>query len=291
MNSPVVSNPGSRAPALALRRESPYNRLMIIDILRPRTVREAVRAKAGPGTAYLGGGTWLNSRRSDMPTTLISLEHLGLATIDADGGRFAAGAMVTFQQLADHRSAPPALREAVLLTASRTVRNMKTVGGELGLRPAGSALVPALLALDAEVMRADRKKPVPMTAEPGDADNLVLGFVVPVTTRVSAVRAVSRTSHSGASLVAAVSVDSVSPALTGARVVVSDCRGQTVRLIAVEEALNGSPLPPREQIEGMISRAFAPAADMHGSATYKRYMAGVLVADALYALRERKAAQ
>ena len=264
---------------------------MIIDILRPRTVREAVRAKARTDTAYLGGGTWLNSLRSDMPTTLISLEHLGLAAIDTGGDRFTAGALVTFQQVVDEPSTPRALREAALLTASRTLRNMKTIGGELGLWPAGSALIPALLALDAEVMRAGRKKPTPIAAGRGDAGDLVLGIVVPGASRLCAVRAVSRTSHSGVLLVAAVSVDSASPAVTGARVVLSDCQGQLVRLSAVEEALNGSPLPPKEQIEGMVSRAFTPAADMHGSAAYKRYMAGVLAADALHALVEGKAVQ
>jgi putative selenate reductase FAD-binding subunit len=263
---------------------------MITDILRPRTVREAVRARARPDTAYLGGGTWLNSRRSDVPTILISLENLGLGTIDTVGERCSVGAMVTLQHLVDAPGAPRALREAASLTASRTLRNMKTIGGEIGLRPVDSALIPALLALDAEVMLAGRKKPVPLAAALGAAGDLVLGVVVPVVTRASAVRATSRTSHSGASVVAAVSVGAIRPALGDTRVVLSDCRGQILRLDAVEEALNGSPLPPREQIEGMISRAFTPAADVHGSAEYKRYMAGVLAADALYAILEGAAA-
>jgi putative selenate reductase FAD-binding subunit len=263
---------------------------MITDILRPRTIREAVRAKTGPDTAYLGGGTWLNSRRADVPTILISLEKLALGTIDTDGKRCAIGATVTLQQMVDAPSVPRALREAASLTASRTLRNMKTIGGEIGLWPSDSALVPALLALDARVLLAGRKKPVPMAEAHSSAGDLILGIIVTWTTALSAVRAVSRTSHSGASVVAAVSAGALRPALAETRVVLSDCRGQLVRLVAVEEALNGSPLPPKEQIEGMISRAFAPAADMHGSVEYKRYMAGVLTADALHALSEGKAA-
>jgi putative selenate reductase FAD-binding subunit len=267
---------------------------MITEILRPRTIREAVRARTGPKTAYLGGGTWLNSRRSDVPTVLISLENLGLRTIDTEGKRCALGAMVTLQQVVDAPSVPRALREAALLTASRTLRNMKTLGGEIGLWPVDSALVPAFIALDAEVLLAGRKKRVTVAAareilsEPAGA--LVLEITVTGAPRSSSVRAVSRTSHSAPSLVAAVSAGALSPALADVRVVVSDCRGQVVRLSAVEEALNGSPLPPKEQIEGMISRAFAPAADMHGSAEYKRYAAGVITADALHSLVEGKAA-
>jgi len=259
---------------------------MVVDILRPRTVREAVRAKAGDGTAYLGGGTWLNSRRTDAPVILISLEHLGLGTIEQAGDRLSLGATVTFQQVRDASSMPAALREAVSLTASRTLRNMKTIGGEIGRWPADSALIPALLALDAEVLLAGRRKPVPIVELNREAGDLVLGVLVPRAPRLSAARAVSRTSHSPASLVVAVSAGAVSPLLSNTRIGLSDCQGQLVRLTAVEEALNGSPLPPEEQIEGMIGRAFAPAADMHGSAAYKRYVAGVLVADALHGLRE-----
>ncbi len=267
---------------------------MITEILRPRTVREAVRAKTGAETAYLGGGTWLNSRRPDVPTVLISLENLGLGTIGTDGNECTLGAMVTLQQAVDAPSAPRALREAASLTASRTLRNMRTIGGEIGLWSVDSALVPALIALDAEVLLAGRKKPVAIAAArqvvskaPGA---LVLGIILTGASRASCVRAVSRTSHSAPSLVAAVGAGAVSPVLADVRVVLSDCRGQVVRLTAVEEALNGSPLPPKEQIEGMISRAFVPAADMHGSAEYKKYMAGVITADALYSLLEEKAA-
>jgi putative selenate reductase FAD-binding subunit len=266
-----------------------YNRIMITDILRPRTVREAVRAKARPNAAYLGGGTWLNSRRSDTPTILISLENLGLAAIEPSGDRCAAGAMVTLQQVVDHPSVPQALRDAASLTASRTLRNMKTIGGELGLWSPGSAILPALLALDAEVLLAGRKKPVSLAEARAAAGDLILGIVVAGASRISAVRATSRTSHSGASVVAAVSGCAVRPSLADVRVVLSDCQGQLVRLNAVEEALNGSPLPPKEQIEGMISRAFTPAADMHGSVEYKRYMAGVLAANAFHALTDGEA--
>jgi putative selenate reductase FAD-binding subunit len=253
---------------------------MITDILRPRTVREAVRAKSGPDSAYLGGGTWLNARRSDVPTVLISLEKLSLGTIDMAGDGCTLGATVTLQQVVDALRVPRALRDAASLTASRTLRNMKTVGGEIGRWPEDSTLIPALLALDAGVLLAGRKKPVPPDHARG-GDSLVLGIVVPRISRFSAVRAASRTSHSGAFLVAAVSAASTHPAISDARVVLSDCRGQLLRLVAVEETLNGSPLPPREQVEGMVSRAFSPAGSLHASAGYKRYMAGILVADAL----------
>jgi probable selenate reductase FAD-binding subunit len=223
---------------------------MITDIVRPKTVAEAVRAKSAPGAAWLGGGTWLNSGHAPAVTTLVSLEHLGLGSIGARNSRCFIGATATFQDIVDAAPVPSALRDAVKLTASRTLRNMATLGGELGLKPRDSAVIPVLVAMEAEVSVAGRKKPLPIQAYLDENKaGLVLEVSVPAQ-RTAAVRAVSRTSHSPRSLVVAA---------CGPRVVVSDCRGQLAVLS------NGV--------------TFEPRPDMHASAAYKRYMVGVLVED------------
>lgn len=104
----------------------------------------------------------MNSGKAEHVTTLVSLENLGLDMIRAEAGRCHVGAAVTFQELADSSLVPSALRAASRLTASRTLRNMVTVGGELGLLPEDSALIPALIALGADVTLAGKKKPVPI---------------------------------------------------------------------------------------------------------------------------------
>jgi len=221
---------------------------MIADIVRPRTVAEAVRAKSGPGAAWLGGGTWLNSGAAPSVRTLVSLELLGLRSITVEEGRCSIGAMATFQDIADSPGVPSALRDAVKLTASRTLRNMVTLGGELGRKPADSAVIPVLLALEAEVSVAGRRKPLAIRGLLDEnEDRLVLGVSVPAP-RAAGVRAVSRTSHGPRSLVVV---------LCGERVVVSDCQGQVRAL--------------RDPAD------FDPRPDMHASAPYKRYMIGVLV--------------
>jgi probable selenate reductase FAD-binding subunit len=211
-------------------------------------VAEAVRAKSAPGAAWLGGGTWLNSGHAPAVTTLVSLEHLGLGSVGVRNGRCFIGAMATFQDIADAAPVPSALRDAVKLTASRTLRNMATLGGELGLKPRDSAVIPVLLALEAEVSVAGKKKPVPFQVYL-DEDKAGLVLEVSFTAgQAAAVRAVSRTSHSPRSAVVAA---------CGQRVVVSDCRGQLVVLTK--------------------ETAFDPRPDMHASAAYKRYIVGVLV--------------
>jgi CO/xanthine dehydrogenase FAD-binding subunit len=221
---------------------------MITDIARPKTVTEAVRAGSAPGAAYLGGGTWLNSGRAQGITTLVSLEHLGLDAIHAEGNACVIGAAATFQAIADNPGVPAGLRDAILATASRTLRNMVTLGGELGLRPADSAVVPLLLAMNAEVTLAGRRKPIPLSALVDDNKaGLILSVSVPLRP-ASAVRVLSRTSHAPRSLVVA---------RCGDRVAASDCQGQTVLL--------GKP------------GSFQPRADAFASAEYKRYMVDVLV--------------
>jgi putative selenate reductase FAD-binding subunit len=256
---------------------------MIQEILRPRTVTEAVRAKSRPRAAYLGGGTWLNAIESDELTTLISLENLGLGTIAAAHGRCVIGATASLQEIVDSPAVPNALRVAASLTSSRPIRNMRTLGGELGGYMEDSALIPALIALDAEVNLAGKKKPVPIEqfCKERTADLILSVSVLPLP---CVVRAISRTSHSPRSLVVVVSVKECRSVLTGVRVVVSDCRGQHVRLQDVERALEGNALPAKSLVEKWVAAVFMPAPDIHASSAYKRYLAGVLAADALHAI-------
>jgi len=268
---------------------------MITSIVRPKSVAEAVRARTAPGAAYLGGGTWLSSGRAESVTTLVSLEHLGLDSIRVEGakstayhgakrgalesGRCIIGASVTFQSLVDSPLVPPVLRAAARLTASRTLRNMVTIGGELGLLPDDSAVIPVLIVLGAEVSVAGRKKPLPIESLlDDDGTGLILGVSVP-RQALAAVQAVSRTSHSPRLVVAAVSARAAAPTLEQPRLVLSDCRGLRVRLSGTERNLDGELLPPRQTIEALARAEFSPQSGPYASAAYKRYIAGVMIAD------------
>ena len=263
---------------------------MVREILRPETIREAQKARARPGAAYLGGGTWLNANHGAAPTTLISLEKLGLASIETRASVCRIGAGATFQQLVDDPAVPEAVRAAAAATASRTLRNMVTVGGELGLRPPDSALIPVLVVLEAEVVIAGRRRPVPILEwSRGRSEDLVLGVLVQDSSQSCAVRCVSRTSHSRRSLVVAASVRAARPFLSGVRVALSDCEGQLLRLVEAEERLEGKPLPPKAEIEAIVRHTFAPRPDLHASPEFKGYLAGVLAADLLHALSARGA--
>jgi putative selenate reductase FAD-binding subunit len=240
---------------------------MVMEVLRPSRVEEAVLLGSQEGAAFLGGGTWLNSGRAGPVRTLVSLERLGLGAVTRSGASVSIGAAASFQSVRESAAAPAALRDAVGFTASRTLRNMVTVGGELGLLPQDSVLVPVLLALDAEVRMAGAAASVPMSEycrrrPPG----LILGVTIPDADRPCAVGRVARTSRSPRSLVVAASA----PRRGAARIVLSDCRGSLQAVADVEE----------------IASRFSPAADVHASAAYKSYMARVMAEDLLAALAE-----
>jgi len=263
---------------------------MVTEILRPTTVQEALRARAAPGSAYLGGGTWLNAPYSAKPLILISLEKLGLGAIEPAERQCVIGATASFQQIVDHPRVPNSLRKAAALTASRTLRNMITLGGEVALHPADSALIPALVAMGAEVSIADKKDSVSIQDFLSEKDEgLILSVAIPDPARPGVVLAVSRTSHSPRSLVVAASAESIQPRVSGLRLVASDCVGTALRLTRLEGLLEGRPLPARSEIEEEARAELSPRADVHASSQYKLYMTRVLVADALLRMAGGKA--
>ena len=282
-------------PALAAWTRSPYNPRMITEVLRPRNVEEAISAGRKPGAAYLGGGTWLSSPAARGVTTLVSLERLGLSSIEVSSTRVVLEARVTFQQILDAPGLPEAIYQSVRLTASRTLRAMITIGGEIGLLPPDSPLLCALLALDARIAIAGASEQIPMErylAEP--PRGLVLSVALDRPVPLGAVQAVSRTSHSPRSVIVAVAARSLRPHVTEPRIVVGDGRRAAVRLIDTENRLRGVPLASKAgdakaRIEEWVRQEVHPEADIHASVEYKRYIAGVLVADALEGLAEQTA--
>ncbi len=263
---------------------------MAIRIERPTTVREALALKKKGASAYLGGGTWLGSGAAGVgggaaPASLISLEHLGLSGISREGALCRIGAAATLQAIMDDACLPPALREAAGLTASRTLRNMATLGGEAALAQPDSAILAVLTALHARIVTSQKKAGFDAAAwctGPRAADDLILEVVIPDAGLPCVVHAVSRGSAGARSLVMAVSARKRGGKLESVCIAASDCVGPMTRLRAAEDALEGRSLPPRERIEGMVKGSWSPKADIHASSEYKRYIAGVTAADLLH---------
>lgn len=116
------------------------------------TPQEAVQAKSGDN-AYLAGGTEAMRLGSEFACdAYVSLRRTeALREVKRSSGKLEIGASCTFQELMDSADIPAYLKEALQFMASRTRRNMATIGGNVAVCRDDSFLVPTLLAASASV--------------------------------------------------------------------------------------------------------------------------------------------
>lgn len=220
------------------------------------------------------------------PGHFISLAGLGLDHVAVKPGVVAIGPLCTLQRLVDDRRIPAGLRAAAAQIVSRNVREMATLGGHLASNPPYSDLIPMLIALGAKLglSRPGTAKTMLVAdyvAKP--ATGLVTKILLP---RPGAVRAAAcrnaRASANARSIVsAAVSMAVVRNVVKRPVIALGGVAGHVLRLTTVEDALHGRPLPAMDELQALASRAVRPVADLSGSAAFRRYQAGVVVALAL----------
>ena len=123
-----------------------------------RTPEDAVRAKTADN-AYLAGGTEaLRLGSAAAAGAYVSVRKTAAMRGIGDGsGIVTIGASCTFQELIDCDKVPAYLKEALGFMASRTRRNMATIGGNIASCRDDSFLIPTLIAASAvlELMDAD----------------------------------------------------------------------------------------------------------------------------------------
>ncbi len=265
---------------------------------RPGTVPEAHRLKrrfAGR-SAYLAGGTLANAKDTRLHADhWISLAGLKLDRIDERRGNLVLGALCTFQRVIDDERTPEPLRSAVAQVVNRNIRNAATIGGHVAANLPYSDLLPMLVALEALVeLRGPRAvRMLPIFDYLGSAvasvrNGLVAAVVIPRTGRgrPAACGNLRGSANARSLLSAAASLARPGSGIQDPVLALSGATGRVVRLTAVEEALNGRPLPPVDQLEAMISRSVKPAATPLAGAPYLKHQAGVLVARVLRAAVE-----
>jgi CO/xanthine dehydrogenase FAD-binding subunit len=127
----------------------------------PTSVPEALGLleRHGPDLLVMAGGTVAMPLINDglsMPAMVMGLRHAGLDRIERVDGTLRIGATTTLTRLLAE-SGVTMLEEAARNTASPTIRNMATVGGNLFTPPPGGDVAVALLALDASVTLASTR--------------------------------------------------------------------------------------------------------------------------------------
>jgi len=238
---------------------------------------------ADPEAIVMGGGTTLMPRATLGELNgrrVIGLARAGLDYVHRNGIT-TLGAMTPLRDLTDIEGMP-ILADAARSIGSWPLRSTATVGGNLlATRPYGD-LVPALLALDAEiaVAGADGERTVPL-ADALESGGAVAPGEILREVRVPAIegstsyhRCARRAANAPAVVAVAARVRRDGDTVTEARIAIGAVGTRAIRATAAEDALNGTAGDPAA-IDEAVGRALAavePADDSVASAWYRARM-------------------
>ena len=261
-------------------------------LIMAKSPAEAIGAKTS-SAVFVAGGTEVNRLGSDIAEkaeTLISLKKCsGLSDIREDAGYLTIGSMCTFQQLIESGQVPEWLREAARFMASRTKRNMATIGGNIAALRDDSYLIPTLRAAGAVLglLGADgstERIGIQEYTEGGCEGMLITDITVPKDIKLVSKR-YSNTAQSHAVL-------TMSAALTEDGIHLHGAVKNTglLHFCDLEKRFNDEPSVSEEEIIKMVRECtgLKTADDMFGSDAYKRYLIAVTAFDLHRQLRGKE---
>ena len=282
------------------------------DYFEPETLFEASRifSEKEEGAFFLAGGTDLLVRmkkREVQPSALINLKRIpDLSGIEENPEKsLSIGALTPISTLVQSsliRSESPVLSQAAGLLGSPSIRNLATLGGNIGRASPASDMAPPLMVLAARVSveGSEGKREFPLEslfAGPGKTllkpGEMMTSFGVP-----------KMPSHSGAAYLKLGRREGMDLALVGVAVFLRlDEKGETaearIALASVapipiragkaeEELLSGPMTEDRVRKAAMAAASDScPISDMRASASYRREMIEVFTRRAIKEARRR----
>jgi len=275
-----------------------------VEYARPSTVDEAISVLAAHegARALAGGQTLINvmKQRAASPEVLVDLADLDeLREIGfSSAGVLEIGAMVTCTQLQGSSEvdvARPILAEVAGTIADVQVRNRGTIGGNVCVSDPTNHFPPLLVALDATFT---------IRGQAGErtvsADEFFVGVYMTAVGEGELLTTINVPASAGAGdgyaglTIGAHGTYIVNAAATvsddGARVVIGCVAASPVRATAMEERLAGgdySETAVRAAAEGLAA-SLDPPSDVHGSADFRRHLAGVSAVRAVQQAAGRK---
>ncbi len=259
----------------------------------PQSLDEALGLLAEHGDSLLlvGGGTValpLINEGVSTPEKVMALQQAGLNYVQRANGTVNIGATSTLTQMVDE--APfPILQEAARHSASWTIRNMATIGGNLFVPPPSGDIATALLALDAQVKLVSQAgaRLVPLVdfytgfmANVMRADEILAEIQVPVPQGKTAfIKYGRKAANTPAIVTVAAHITLAGDTVTAARLALNAVGPHPIRATVAEALLTGNRLE-----EASISAAATAAAencqpftDAIASEWYRRKMVKVYV--------------
>lgn len=271
--------------------------MTVREYLVPRSLPEAIGLleRHGPELLVMAGGTVampLINEGISLPERVMSLRNAGLDGIEQRGDVLGIGAATTLTRLLA-QDGVALLREAARNTASWSIRNMGTVGGNLFTPPPGGDVAVALLALDARVRLAGAhgERVLPLAdfytgfmTNALAADELLVEICVPTAVRETAfIKFGRKHANTPAVVTVAIALQRRDGRISAARIALGAAGPHPIRVATAEAAIVGSALEPGviEQAADAAARECRPFTDAIATEWYRRRMVGVFVRRAL----------
>lgn len=265
---------------------------MIKYLLKVNDVKEAlIKKKENPDYAFYAGGTEINRLNSNLKFEgAISLEGLGLDEIKVTKDGVKIGACVTLQALIESKDIPDYLKEAAKFCASRTLRNVATVGGNLAFGSDDSYLMPTLLAAKARLMTSGltskgvfTEDNLPIREYHSNHDSfsntLLVAIILPrEDNRIVLSKRFAKTTHAHSSVTVAFGAKVSNSKLSEVRIFAAIKGTGIERFSEVENAIENGAFNSSADVEFAIANAINAKDDLTGSASYKKYITSVAVA-------------
>jgi len=248
--------------------------------LKPSTPEEALELqKLNPGSYFLAGGTQLNSAYLSALdiSAAISLDNLHLDKIE--NGKI--GSMVTLEEIRIDLSLPPALRESASHVASRNIRNIATIGGNIGANRSSSDMIVTLIAMDAglEYLTATGKKLTTIWEWINNPDGLILSIIVPEKKRTVSQSRFSRTRTDVPIIKAAGGTVLEGSRYTDVKIAVGCAAEKVLLLSETSSILDGRTTGEIDidEIKKSAQAEICPIDDIRASADYRRHLVNVFL--------------
>ncbi|MHB8087372.1 MAG: FAD binding domain-containing protein [Anaerolineaceae bacterium] len=271
----------------------------LVEYQRPDTMAKCLRllARQYPHTVPLAGGTWLVAQRDPQVEAVVDLSGLNLAFIKQSTQRIRLGALTTLQDLIEspiiQELTNGFLRDASYKSASRTTRNIATLGGTIVVGNSTSDLCLALLVLDAHiVIRSPREIVVPLNDFYANRASYMLP--TSIITEISipkkyarigtASMQVSRTPQDQPIVNASALVSQIGSALL-ARLALGGVTDYPIRLPMIEGLISHQKVDAA--LYDLVAQAVQMGINNYPLSEYQREMAGIVVTRALQKAWER----
>jgi len=263
----------------------------------PRSLPEALGLleRHGPSLLVMAGGTVampLINEGISLPESVMGLRMAGLDRLDRLDGTLRIGTTATLTQLLAQHDVPM-LSEAAANTASWSIRNAGTVGGNLFTPPPGGDVAVALLALDARVTLAgpggERVLPLAdfytgfLTNRLAEGE-LLVEIRVPVRAEPTAfIKFGRKGANTPAVVTVAVRLEWTGATVANARIALGAAGPHPIRARGAEQVLVGSGLDPVAIAEAAATaaRESEPFTDAIATDWYRRRMVDLFVRRAL----------